>query len=142
MKDNELIKGLEQLQVKVAELKNAKLFKIVESDGNDRDTYAHVKANSLTDVIEWLKKTYFKPEALDLLTIDKQSDTEAFIMWTDCGDCENKNIDECEYCEIPSSYLEITEIQNPNSEDFEFKTIYGTNEYYDLTLSHEEAKTE
>ena len=42
----------------------SKLFKVVQSDGNDRDTYAHVKAYDIQDVIDWLHETYFRSEAL------------------------------------------------------------------------------
>ena len=99
-----------------------KLFKIWESDGNDRDTYAHVKANDIDQVIDWLKETYFKPEALSLIEVDISSNSDAIIIWNDCGDCENKDKNDkiktidCELCEISSSYLEIQEIEQPEKE--------------------------
>lgn len=115
-----------------------KLFKIIESDGNVRDTYAHVKAQDIDVVIDWLKTNYFKPEALDVIEIDIQSDSDAFIMWSDpaCADCEdNATCDQTDDAPCVESlhYLEITEINNPEKSDFEYKTIYGTNEHYDLT---------
>ena len=108
----------------------SKLFRIVQSDGNNRNTYAHVKAYDIQDVIDWLHQTYFKAEALNLLDTTIESDTDAFISWTECGDCTKK---ECDFCEVPICYLEITQIINPDSGDYQYKTIYGTNQYYDLT---------
>jgi len=42
----------------------SKLFRIVQSDGNNRNTYAHAKAYDIQDVIDWLHETYFRSEAL------------------------------------------------------------------------------
>ena len=108
----------------------SKLFRIVQSDGNDRDTYAHAKAYDIQDIIDWLHQTYFQTETLNLLDTTIESDTNAYISWTECGDCTKK---ECDFCEVPLCYLEITQIMNPDPQDYEYKTIYGTNQYYDLT---------
>lgn len=117
----------------------SKLYRIWESDGNDRDEYARVKANDSEQVIEWLKQTYFKPEALEQLDI--QDDV---IFWNDCDKEECAKMNDvstdsedyevmCESCETSQHSLSIEEIENPTPEDFESKTIYGTNEFYDLT---------
>jgi len=117
----------------------SKLYRIWESDGNDRDEYARVKANDSDQVIQWLKNTYFKPEALEQLDID-----DSVIFWNDCDKEEcaklnNVSIESedfevmCDSCETAQRSLSIEEIENPTPEDFEYKTIYGTNEFYDLT---------
>jgi len=121
--------------------KTPKLYRIWYSDGNDRDEYARVKATNTDQVIQWLKDTYFKPEALEQIMIDYTMENEAIITWYEgppCNECTisakdtNKCEEKCEYNETTYS-LQIEEIEEPESNDYEYKTIYGTNDYYDLT---------
>jgi hypothetical protein len=117
----------------------SKLYRIWESDGNDRNEYAKVKANDSEQVIQWLQETYFKPEALQELDID-----DGVIFWNDCDKEECAKLNNvpiesedfevmCDSCETSQHSLSIEEIENPTPEDFEYKTIYGTNDFYDLT---------
>lgn len=111
-----------------------KLFRIWECDGNDRGEYARVKAENIDRVIEWLKNTYFKPEALNEIEVEPYDETLAYIIWFDCGECENKGTDNCIDCDMQMTYsLSIEEIEQPEKDDWQYKTIFGTNEYYDLT---------
>lgn len=113
----------------------SKLFRIWYSDSNNRSEYARAKANDIEEVIEWLQKDFFKPEALEILNIDINSDTQAFIDWQEEPE-EDQELTEEELDAYDGGItysLEIVEIEEPEPEDFEFKTIYGTNDYYDLT---------
>ena len=117
----------------------AKLFRIWECDGNDRGEYARVKAENIDQVIAWLKETYFKPEAENEIEI-----MDNYILWNECDkhECAKANcVSEasedfevmCTDCESSQHYLEIEEIEQTEKDDYQYKTIFGTNEYYDLT---------
>jgi len=52
-------------------------------------------------------------------------------------ECEAFEYDEdynpCDMCDGCSAGFEIEEVEEPTEDEFEFKTIQGTNDYYDLT---------
>ena len=56
---------------------------------------------------------------------------------TKSDECTEYNLDPeynpCEFCDGCTCGFNAEKIENPNGESFEFKTIYGTNEFYDLT---------
>ena len=45
----------------------------------------------------------------------------------------NDDYSPCDSCDGCTAGFEIEEVENPTDDEYEFKTIQGTNEYYDLT---------
>jgi hypothetical protein len=122
------------------------LFQIWYSDGNDRSEHMRIKATDIEYVTEYLLENQFKPEYKDDISTEINSDEFAVIEWTPCGieaqknECfeakndEYSNIEDmCEECEGIYYSFTIEKVEKPNPEDFKFKTIYGTNDYVDLT---------
>jgi hypothetical protein len=114
----------------------AKLFKVIYSDGNDRSEYIRIKAEDEETALNWLKGYFFKPEALNDVT-----EEDNFLTWMECDKDECAKVNDvseedkefmCEGCEQSNSYLELEEIEDTTEEE-DFKTIYGTNEFFDLT---------
>ena len=74
--------------------------------------------------------------------------TEIGIEWSKCEDCTahldltNETKEEiCESCEDSTEGIQIEEIEEIDDEDLSFKTIYGTNEFFDLTTKdHKKAE--
>ena len=128
-----------------------KLYSLWSGDYNDRQEFFRVKAYDLNHVISWictpdndqiLNLKDFTIEEL-IQDIDYQDGGLAYIMLNNCLECDNYNTKtmkprkprQCEYCEIGTAYIEISEIENPQPEDFSFKIVfpYGQNNYIDLT---------
>ena len=112
------------------------IYRIFYSDGNDRDELGRVNAPNMDRAIEYALKQYFKPE----LEYTENGDNECtYLMIDSCKFCDKKelmmlnDIEEeeelCEYCEV-SEYIEI--VQDSDAKP-EYKTIYGVNEYADLS---------
>jgi len=109
------------------------IYKIFFSDGNDRDELGRVNAPDIDKAVEYALKQYFKP---DLEYTEEGDNEDLFLMIDSCKHCElyadlqsMKEEDICENCEI-SEYIEIVEDKDA---DPEYKTIYGVNEYADLS---------
>ena len=109
------------------------IYKIFFSDGNDRDELGRVNAENIDQATEYALKQYFKP---DLEYTEEGDNEDLFLMIDSCKHCElyadlqsMKEEDICENCEI-SEYIEI---RLDMDADPEYKTIYGVNEYADLS---------
>lgn len=114
------------------------IYRIWFSDGNDRDELGRVTAQDMDQAVEYTLKQYFKPD----LEYEEDGDNECLYLQIDsCKHCDyNSDIydpeddpdsdgDPCEFCEI-SEYIEI---MLDNDAEPEYKTIYGVNEYADLS---------
>ena len=122
------------------EEQSIKLYRIWSGDSNDRSEIARIKAKNFETVQDFLLQEFIKPEFRD--QIEK---TEFGLEWNtrtpeecfeDLSEEEQSKIsidDVCMCCDGCTTYLQIEEIEKPDSKSFEFKTIWGTNEYYDLT---------
>lgn len=115
----------------------ANLYRIWYGDSNDRQEIGRAQAYDIDDVVKYVKTQYLKPN-VEFYDIDYQGDDLVYLMIDMCKDCEVKanpedyrpeGVDPCEDCEI-SEYIEI---HQDNDTDPEFKTIFGVNEYADLT---------
>ena len=117
------------------------LFAIYHFDYNDRDEIARFKAKTFEDVQAYLLKNFIKEGQQD-----KIGETDFGLEWDENypDECrkqraidEDKELDEdenpCDMCDGCTAGFEIDEIEEPEDDEFEFRTIYGTNEYYDLT---------
>jgi hypothetical protein len=102
------------------------------------------KAYNASDVVDYIIKDWFKPEFQDTLETDWQDENNAFIIWSNCDkdDCAEANnvevdseeqTDMCQFCDVGQSSFEVSEIEQPDSEDYKFNTIEGTNNIIDLT---------
>ena len=92
--------------------------------------------------LEWNEFT--KEECIEQHAEDK--DCDACIYGPNHGlRCKESNLecvafeldpdyDPCNMCDGCITGFEIEEVEDPTDDEFEFKTIYGTNEYYDLTI--------
>lgn len=114
-----------------------KLYRIWYSDGNNRDELFRAKAHDIENVVEFIKSDILKPESLENLDVDLSNEYFAVIYLDSCIECEfstnnerNEDNEECEFCE----QSETITIELDNEIEPELKTIYGTNDYYDLTL--------
>ena len=105
-----------------------KLYRIWFGTSDNRSELGRATADDIDQVIDLVKKEYLKPDT-EFYDIDYQGDDQVYLMINLCNDCEYQDTDYCENCE-QSEYVEIIE---DNETDPEFKTIFGTNEYYDLT---------
>jgi len=112
------------------------MYRIFFSDGNDRDELGRVNAPDMDKAIEYALAQYFKPE---IEYTENGDDENAYLMIDSCKHCDVKEVarindledssEVCENCET-SEHIEIT---LDNDADPEFKTIYGVNEYADLS---------
>ena len=139
------------------EKKPTKLYEIRFSDGNDIDQCGRVSAKTIDEATDYAIKQYLNQEIDQDKLIESidGDDQHTYVMLNACIDCpyyeltdkekqrlfkelngEKIKLSEidtiCEYCETSGSYLEINEIIDPDPGDYEFKTIYGTNEYANL----------
>jgi len=140
----------------------ANLYRIWFGTSNDRSELGRAKATDIDQVIEHVKKEYLKPE-VEFYDIDYQSEDQVYLMIDLCKDCEYSSCLECdgdieadmnredcqqcleyettkcEDCE-QSEYIEIE--KDEYGYEHEMKTIYGTNEYYDLTNPQKTEQTQ
>jgi len=127
------------------------LYRIWWSDSNDRNELARAKATDIDQVIEFVKAEFLKPET-ELYDIDYQ-EYGVYMMIDACKDCEFKDCRGCdpeleadinrEQCRLCLEYKatvcencehsEYIEIQEDPDTEPELKTIFGTNDYHDLT---------
>jgi hypothetical protein len=127
-------KTLNPLWLKANEIK---LYRIWSYDSNDRSETARAIARDYETVLQFVKKTFIDLEELRKNNVELE-ETEMGLEWCEsCVNCEGKDTEECNMCEIQLSGYQIEEIETPDSinfgETFDFKTIFGTNDFYDLT---------
>jgi len=104
------------------------LFRVYWGTSNNRSEFARVKANDIEDVIEFAKKEFLKPDT-EFYDIDGESD-HIYMMIDLCTNCTDQSEENCDFCE-QSEYIEIEE--DTYGYEPKFETIWGTNEFYDLT---------
>ncbi len=137
MKDNkQLFEGLKSGKYQ--------LYEIWESDGNDRSHYGNVISNDYEKVESWLIQHFIKEEYREMVEIDEMGisiiSCDKEECWENLSD-ENKkeyydndinNIcDLCGSCQV--LYFSAELIEQPDLSDLNYNTIFGTNEFYDLT---------
>lgn len=113
---------------------NIKYYRIWYSDGNDRTELGKVKAKDIDTVEEFCLKQFIKEDARDEIEIESSSEDQSYLTWYEEPECEfcdfDKDSEECEFCEQPSYYIEIEETDDTEES---FKTIFGTDDFWDLT---------
>jgi len=117
----------------------AKLYKIWESDPNDRSHFGNVISDDWDKVIKWMKNNFIKPEYQDRAETINIGICISTCNPDDCwenvekGEYEDKE-EMCGECDNSQSlYITAEEIKTVDISDFDYKTIFGTNEFYDLT---------
>jgi len=142
---------------------NVKLYRIWSFDSNDRSEIARAIAANFETVQDYLLKEFIKPEFRNEVEITdyglqwnsntpkeclEYADPETYEYETKEELTQAFNNDEinlCEFCEGCTAGFQIEELEKPTGlhfgETFEFKTIFGTNDFYDLTgKRHTKAK--
>ena len=121
----------------------AKLYRIWWGDNNDRREIARIKSEDLDQVKEFVAKKYLNPDT----EYEELGDCDNLILSLNvCQHCDPLEYAEegqteeeiCEACEY-SEYIQI-ELDTWGYEE-ELKTIFGTNDFYDLTDPEETEKT-
>lgn len=128
-----------------------KLYRIWSFDYNDRREIARAIARDFETVQDYLLNEFIKPEFREDIEL-----TDYGLEWDETPDLETalqegyvKNEEEYEeymqYGEADIRGFQIEEIEQPSGlywgEEFHFKTIFGTNDFYDLTgKRHTKAK--
>ena len=127
------------------------LYRIWFSDGNDRGELGRVTAPDIDQAIEYAKKEYL---AKDTEIHSEDGDLDSiYLMLNVCKGCEYEDCLQCdpvpemdinrEACRLCNKYemtpcedcerSEYLEIQLDNDAETEYKTIFGTNEYANLS---------
>lgn len=109
------------------------LYRVWHGTNNDRGEIARFRANDIDAVVDYVKKHFMKPGTE--IHLEDGDDQHIYLIINSCKGCEfeisdNEDNEACQYCEI-SEYVEIVEDDNIEPD---FKLIFGTNEFYDLTL--------
>lgn len=114
---------------------NVKLFRLWSGDSNDRQEIARTIAKEFDVVQQWALKHFIKASYRKDVEL-----TDMGLEWTRCNNCEENKIEEkdmanqdnpCENCENSTEYIQIEETEDLN--DLDYKTIMGTDEFFDLT---------
>ena len=111
------------------------IYRIFQSDGNDRSEISRVKSKDIDKVVEFIKSYYIKEEYQDDFEEDGDPEYSIYLISNRCScqdDCDTLREDPesaCESCE--GSYLSF-EIERDDETEREYKTIYGTDEFFDL----------
>jgi len=108
------------------------LYRIWYGDDNDRGEIARAKADDMDQVIDLIKREFLKKD----VEYEEEGDDDDLILILDiCSDCEYRDkLDEdgeryCENC----TRTEWIQIERDDDVKPEFKTIFGSNDFYDLT---------
>jgi len=117
------------------------LYRIWIYNSNDRRETARIKATDFDVVQQFLLSDFIKPEHREEVEL-----TEYGLEWLDgdpeeckqhqdldSEDRDDPDYNPCEYCDGCNAGFQIEEVEDPDPEDYSFLTIFGTNDYYDLT---------
>lgn len=112
-----------------------RIFQYESDEGNsDRQEVAHVKAKNMEDAIKFVKDYYFKKEFHNKLNVDNSGDTA--IVDSSIAYDANGN----EMKEVPDGMEDDVnwttqgfQIEEADGEEEDFKTIYGGNDFFDVT---------
>jgi len=110
-----------------------------EFDG-DRQETAHIRAKNLDEVIDFIKKDFFQKRVQNDLEVNGDDET-AYITTTYATDEEGNELSQNEIEKIQEKegedavgwVTEGFEAFQDDDEDDSFNTIYGGNDFYDLT---------
>ncbi len=112
------------------------IYRIWSYDSNDRSEIGRIKALNFETVQDFILYSTIKPEYRKDIT---ETDIGFELITCNKEECLENNQEEnedsiCDLCSMPSIYgIEIQEYQDSEIEQ-EYKTILGTNEYWNLTL--------
>jgi hypothetical protein len=104
--------------------KGLKLYRVWSGDENDRSEIARIGAPDLDNALAIAKKKFVKPSALKNVMEDGD-DKMVVLQWFYPGKDEED--------EGTSEYIQVEEDEFAKPEDFEFNTIFGSNDYYELS---------
>ena len=117
---------------------NIKLYRLWSFDSNDRSEIAHVIARSFKDAQQFALSYYVETQYQKDVEL-----SECGIEWSICGDCNASNDlaeetkeEICGTCENNIEGIQIEETEEINTDDLSFKTIMGTNDFFDLTTKY------
>ena len=118
-----------------------------EDDG-DREETAHVRARNMDEAIEFIKKDFFKQRVQNDLQVDGDGEETAYITTSYAVDDKGNELSENEVEEIQQKegdeavrfVTEGFEIIQDDEEEDNYHTIYGGNDFYDLTKPKGEQK--
>ena len=108
------------------------LYRVWHGDENNRSELARFRAVDIDKVIDYVKANLLKPNSE--IELEDGDDEHLYLIFNPCQFCEYFGTEDdeeiCEGCES-SEYIEI-ELDDDIEPDL--RTIYGTTEFYDLTL--------
>jgi len=137
---------------KIGDVIKMSLFRIWMWEQNDRREVARFKAEEFEDVQQYLLKKFIKEECQDDIELTEcglewmNQDPEQCLKEIDIEDLTEDEVEAhtegeycpCETCEGCLMGYHLEEIEEADGvswgETWEFKTIQGTNEFYDLTI--------
>jgi len=122
------------------------LFRVWYDDSNDRTEIARFKADDFVDVQDYLLKHFIKEGKQEEI-----EETDFGLMWNEFtpDECleqhkadeiegaEDEDYNPCDMCGGCSAGFSIEGVEEPTEDEFAFKTMRGTNDYYDLTKRKE-----
>ncbi len=111
-----------------------------EYDG-DRQESAHIRAKNLDEVIDFIKKDFFQKRVQNDLDVEESMEETAYVTTSYATDEEGNELSQNEIETIQEKdgeeavnwVTEGFEIQQDDEEEDNFHTIYGGNDFYDLT---------
>jgi len=124
------------------------LFRIWYFTENDRRETARIKAYDFESVQKFLLDEFIKPEFRDQVDLDeyglswmdnepKECLEQMRLDEPDNKEYKDEDFNPCESCDGCTVGFQIEEVEEPDGkswgETWEFKTIYGTNDFWDLT---------
>ena len=121
------------------------LYRIWYFTQNNRSEIARIKANNYLQAERFIMESneFLDQSITENLDFNIDSDGEfGFIEWNDnepsgcleySDDPEITEDNICESCMGCNVGFQIEEVEDPEPSDYEFKTVKGSNEYYDLT---------
>lgn len=115
------------------------LYRLWHGNDNNRAEIARFKAIDAEAVADYVKKDFLAHDTE--ITNEFGDEISQYLEFDLCKTCraesgDNFDDEDCEYCEK----AEWVQIEQDDDIEADFKTIYGTNDYYDLTNPEGEEK--
>jgi hypothetical protein len=117
------------------------LYRVWLGNNNDRRELARFRAHDAEDVLEYLKKHFIK-EDVEIEMTDWH-EYGIYVIFNVCADCETRlESDDGECPVLECDIQEYIDIEENDDIEPDFKTIFGTTDFYDLTLPKGHEKKE
>ena len=115
-----------------------KLYRIWFFNSNNRGEMARILSNSFEQVQDFILNS---SDFINQQYKDEIEKTDFGLEWNICKECrENQKNqryedfeEQCNFCECYLEGYQIEELEDYTKEECDFKTIFGTNDFYDLT---------